>query len=439
MSIPLDRLYHYIDRLATEVYNNDVVIYRFWPHGSKKFEDLYPLNKITNSWKQFKITPHMYCNDQEPLNFDLYNNILPDQITHESMRDLYTKYGVVMPVKNFRKDTFSLWDKALLLHSEQRSTEVEKYNNCDFIPVYYWSHAVIARDWFRYAENIDQQKSNNRNLFLIYSQGWTGTREYRLKFLELVAKHSLASDCKIGIKPVDMQTGEHYESYNFQNTKWKPTVILENYFPLKQNICAESSADFDLADYESTDIEVVLETLFDDSRLHFTEKILRPIALGQPFVLMGAHDGLEYLKSYGFKTFSSIWSENYDNIQDPERRMQAVIKLMNDIKNWNPEQKSINLTQAQDIARHNKQRFFSDDFFKQIKAELANGLNMAFQELENTNTAELWYNFRKTYGHVEELQNELLKIRSQKDADEVYALAEKYHLRHQNNLLNKQT
>jgi hypothetical protein len=33
MSIPLDRLYHYIENIAKEIRGDDVLIYRFYPHG----------------------------------------------------------------------------------------------------------------------------------------------------------------------------------------------------------------------------------------------------------------------------------------------------------------------------------------------------------------------------------------------------------------------
>ena len=40
MSIPLDRLYHYIESIAKEIRGDDVLIYRFFPHGSKNINDL---------------------------------------------------------------------------------------------------------------------------------------------------------------------------------------------------------------------------------------------------------------------------------------------------------------------------------------------------------------------------------------------------------------
>jgi hypothetical protein len=69
----------------------------------------------------------------------------------------------------------------------------------------------------------------------------------------------------------------------------------------------------------------VLETLFDDHRWHLTEKSLRPIACGKPFVLMATPGSLQYLRQYGFKTFDGLIDETYDSIQNPKQRLQAVL------------------------------------------------------------------------------------------------------------------
>ena len=72
MSIPLDRLYHYIENIAEEVYGNPVLIYRFYPHGSKNLKDLQILKFY--SWYDETIIPGIYCNDQEPLDYNYYEN-----------------------------------------------------------------------------------------------------------------------------------------------------------------------------------------------------------------------------------------------------------------------------------------------------------------------------------------------------------------------------
>ena len=68
----------------------------------------------------------------------------------------------------------------------------------------------------------------------------------------------------------------------------------------------------------------MLETLFDDTRLHLTEKSLRPIACGRPFILATAPGSLAYLRSYGFKTFDRYIDETYDTITNSFERLEAI-------------------------------------------------------------------------------------------------------------------
>jgi len=153
---------------------------------------------------------------------------------------------------------------------------------------------------------------------------------------------------------------------------------------------ATSSANFDINDYNSTDIEVVLETLFDDDRLHLTEKSLRPIACGQPFILTGTHGSLEYLRSYGFKTFNTVWDESYDQITNSKERLTAIVNLMQQISAWSRSTKKNKLAQAQEIANYNRQWFFSQHFFDLVINELTTNLKLAFDELDQCNVNKAW-------------------------------------------------
>jgi hypothetical protein len=167
--------------------------------------------------------------------------------------------------------------------------------------------------------------------------------------------------------------------------------VIEDYFSIN-GTPSHYSADFDVDDYNATDIEVVLETLFDDARQHLTEKSLRPIALGQPFILATTAGSLKYLHSYGFKTFGSIWNESYDNIENPEHRLHAITDLMTQIASWGPSTREKKLIEAQAIANHNREHFFSQEFFNLITGELTANLTTALVDVEFTKNYQGWIN-----------------------------------------------
>jgi hypothetical protein len=408
MSIPLDRLYHYIEHIAQDICNSNVLIYRFYPHGSKKIEDLSFLSSSRGTFENIIINPNLYCNDQEPLNYLQYVGAANTLTWNAEFEQEFNKHNLDWPDYNLRINPFNIYDYSLLLHSEQRSSEVLKYQSNFFIPVYYWSHAIISKDWFRYAEHQEQSNHSYLKDFLIYNRAWSGTREYRIKFVDLLIKYNLIDQCKTTFNPVDPEVHTSYKQHNFLNSAWEPTNDdLEKYFNTT-TASACSSADFNLEDYNATRFEVVLETLFDDSRLHLTEKSLRPIACGQPFLLVATHGSLEYLRSYGFQTFNEIIDESYDLIEDPLQRLTAIVQEMSRISSWTESEKQYNLVKLQKISQYNRQHFFSKDFGDLINHELRSNLTNAFEILENKNTSKNYLALRKKLASIPEIRQSLV-------------------------------
>lgn len=385
MNIPLDRLYHYIENIAQEIYGARVIIYRFWPHGSKNINNLNTLFEL--DWYEKTISPFLWCNDQEPLDHEFYSKQVNTSNAPWAFILKFT--NLYYTPKNLNHNR-SIFEKGLLLHSEKRSHNLEKYQlDNELIPVYYWNHAILARDWFRYVEHETFQKCTKKT-FLIYNRAWSGTREYRLRFSDLLIERGLIDQCQTSSNPVDPDLNIHYTKHTFSNPAWRPTNILEN-FLLPTTADATSSADFTTTDYEATDIEVVLETLFDDDRLHLTEKSLRPIACGQPFIIASTYGSLEYLRSYGFKTFDAVWDESYDQIADPEERLTAIVNLMQQISAWDEITKKNKLIQTQEIVEYNQQWFLSQNFFDLVINELKTNLKVAFNELDQCNNYKPWH------------------------------------------------
>jgi hypothetical protein len=386
MSVPLDRLYNHIDSLC----DHDVIIYRFFPHGSKKLSDL----KMLKSWNWFEYMtqPMAIFHDQEPLNYNLYSQ--------QDVLLTIEPYGVPKVMQDIAKHThlrgvtsgiLGVYDKSIIVHSEKNSSEIQKYEHNDFVGVYWWSHAAIARDWFRYAEhdpNLTFYPKHTHKDFLIYNRAWQGTREYRLKFAELLVQSNLIKDCNTKFSATDSQ--QHYSQRQFVNPQFQISTVLENYIPTN-NHDASASADYDSTDYRTSSMEVVLETLFDDTRWHLTEKSLRPIAIGKPFVLMSTPGSLKYLRSYGFETFAPLIDESYDSIANPVDRMQAVIKEMQRICQLSAGAKTALYQKLNVIAARNKQRFFSSAWQDQIFAELKTNLEEKISYLNNNCiSAKFW-------------------------------------------------
>lgn len=387
MSVPLDRLYHYLG----DVVNHDLLIYRWLPHGSRKLEDLDQL--MTYSESHWYNSPIVIFHDQEPLDYDFYSQ---RQIHHQAQKFFETRQPIMLKdsvlnylaQQHFRGVTglvVNNYDLTILVHSEQRSVEVERFEQAGFVPVYYWSHAVIAQDWFRYADhdpNLVFDSTKIQQDFLIYNRAWAGTREYRLCFVEQLLAAGLDRHCNISFNPED---GEHYSTHQFANDQFKiVNYNLHDELTLNTHN-STASADYCSEDYATAGIEVVLETLFDDSRWHLTEKTLRPIACGQPFLLMATAGSLQYLQQYGFETFGELIDETYDQIVNPRQRLQAVIAEMRRIAALNPESKTQLFTALNTIAQRNQQRFFNG-LHEQVINEYKNNMDQAMHTMQQHRT-----------------------------------------------------
>lgn len=79
--------------------------------------------------------------------------------------------------------------------------------------------------------------------------------------------------------------------------------------------------------FYKTKFSIVVETEAEYNEYHVTEKTLKCLITGHPFVVMGTPRYLEFLKNLGFMTCNHLFSENYDQIDDLEKRMNAVVAL----------------------------------------------------------------------------------------------------------------
>lgn len=77
---------------------------------------------------------------------------------------------------------------------------------------------------------------------------------------------------------------------------------------------------------------LVVETCIDlPAEFHLTEKTLKAIASGMPFVIAAGPYFLKNLHQLGFRTFDELWSEEYDIIDDTSTRIDTVVALINEL------------------------------------------------------------------------------------------------------------
>ena len=346
------------------------------PNGIKLSDravtDIIPQYLIDSKWATF-VQPILLCHDQEPLNYKLYSD--DNNIIHEYRRWYQEATGINFSpyVQDLNLRTVlpqSLHRTWILLHSELNSDQVHLYESTGrYKGAYWWSHAAIARDWYRFAQ-YDKSFDNTQysKLFLTYCRDTTGSRQYRQKFIEQVHQLNLIGQCQ--------------------------TKSISD-----DEVTSDASAIYNVADFNATAISVILETVFDQ-RIHLTEKTLRPIACGHPFIIAAGPGSLKLLRNYGFRTFSDFINESYDNISNDTDRLSAITCEMQRIRNLPAEEQHRLILGCQSIAAYNQKHFFSDSFFNSVTLELEQNVQTAFDFDKGVLDASHWWrdhNWRKIY------------------------------------------
>jgi hypothetical protein len=93
-----------------------------------------------------------------------------------------------------------------------------------------------------------------------------------------------------------------------------------------------------------------------------------------PFVLMAPAGSLEYMRSYGFKTFDSVFDESYDQETDDQLRVEKVVKLLKDLDSLSVKEREQIHRACVPLVEHNFHHFYQGGLTNILWPELQNML-----------------------------------------------------------------
>jgi hypothetical protein len=76
-----------------------------------------------------------------------------------------------------------------------------------------------------------------------------------------------------------------------------------------------------------------------------------------PFIVMGQPGILKHLRDMGFKTFHGWWDESYDDIQDPNERFAALLKLYEELNSYSHKTLADMMYEMVDVLEYNFLRY----------------------------------------------------------------------------------
>lgn len=245
---------------------------------------------------------------------------------------------------------------------------------------YYFSHALIALDWFReyrfYQEDdIINQKSFDF-AFTTSNRLVTGARNYRLSLVSEILSRNIGNrgitSCTKENLTFDNKFDISLPKDRIEKIKKFCNVDLRYDFKDAETIVPNQSMHINTTVANTCFMNVVTETCFYDRFNHLTEKVFKPIIMLQPFIICSTPNSLKFLKRYGFKTFDKWIDESYDSISNPEKRINAVVD------------------QIEKLAKLSKQEL--TDIYTDMLPTLKHNRFVFFNTLYDTVTSEMWDN-----------------------------------------------
>jgi hypothetical protein len=137
------------------------------------------------------------------------------------------------------------------------------------------------------------------------------------------------------------------------DTKIDPVVVdntCEVYIPGHSSPIRSNNF---LDSYKECFCAVVNETRFAQPFGYFSEKTTTAIESKLPIIIVAPPRTLEYLKTFGFKTFDRWWDESYDIEEDHEERLIKIFNLIDFINNKSLEELEKIYIEMFDILEHN--------------------------------------------------------------------------------------
>ena len=309
---------------------------------------------------------YTFFHDQEPIHLAIHKPLFDSVV----IRNCDTNLGQGPLVK-------------ALIHSEKNSEAVDQVCSLyDWQPYYYFFHGWAALDWYRGYNHTwlmpDPQDRQIDSTFICPNRIVAGMRNHRLVLFYYCLKLQMMSNfisfpavcpgenipVKQAIKPLMSRYPDIERVYDNKNL-WLPISFSgEDNSPMHScwlSLFTESSKCL---------LYVVTETLARGRRWHLTEKTFKPICLRMPFVLVGTCGSLEYLRSYGFQTFDSLWDESYDQELDDDIRLEKIAQLLKSLDVMSVGEKRSLFKAAQPIVQHNYEHFYGGGFEKILWDEL---------------------------------------------------------------------
>jgi len=311
---------------------------------------------------------YIFFHDQEPIHLEIHTELFDDVVRRNE--DLNHTKGPL---------------HSAVITSERDSAMVQQVcSHYGWKSYYYFFHGWASLDWYRGYDRTflikppDQRKITHS--FISPNRIVGGLRHHRLLIMyhllqqqvsnalisfPMVCPHENIAVVDL-VKEFSAQYPDIVNTFTAAGLPWNFDGELDH----PMHSCWLSLFD----ECNSTAAYMVTETVFFGQRHHLTEKTFKPICLKMPFVLASTAGSLEYLRSYGFKTFGDVWDESYDLETDDHARIKKISDLLQYLDSLDATELQNTYKACLPAVQHNHEHFYSGAFEKLLWAELSHML-----------------------------------------------------------------
>ena len=324
-----------------------VLTFRYLAHTVRNHHDRMGIKDIPDNYNFFE---HLSVGLVKAVNTGQCLLILND--AHES--NYYTNEDYALLKYKLTTSTITNLNNIILITGNMNNDVIDKD-----IRTLQWQYFETAMRMSADKQNRSSKDHTNLKKFLCLNRM---PREIRYYFMYQIWDKNLMHEFNVSLKNVNDIT----EITSYNNNEFMDKIKDHPNFKtmLESLPWVIDTPDFDKNHWDNIEYDftatnlifITTETLFssDAHNLFLTEKTFKPIALSMPFIVIGNPYILKRLRNLGYKTFDTLWDESYDEEFDCHKRMEKIVKLVEDISSkYTTEQLFELIEQNKYILEHN--------------------------------------------------------------------------------------
>jgi len=218
---------------------------------------------------------------------------------------------------------------------------------------------------YKFAFYLDKAYSDDYPKPFIFVSTTGNTRPERDLLIDSIKANIEYDNFILRYSGVDFKAdSKEYDIIEFEVGEFDPytAVLKKHYHTVSQSVPIDM--------YNRAYFNLVVETDLDLQDCFFlTEKTIKAIYTGIPFIIVSTPYFLKHLRELGFCTYNDLWDESYDTELDFNKRVDKIVKLCNELQyfDWKGNKDKLALVRYKNFENAHRLNRLADTGFKKFE------------------------------------------------------------------------